>query len=373
MLLKVWALVVLAGSALGPQPVPQPVSPTALAPESNRVITAQAAPAAPAWVTRVNLSQALTMGLAHDRDVRISHYDLSSARQSVTQAWSVYHPQISLDASARTFDSARTGITSGAGATATNSYDVGFTVSQLLFDLGNGLFSVYRTRELAKAAGFSALSTELAAAQRIYTDFYTVLRTAALEKLQVEVLAQATRQRQQATALFEAGKGSRLDVTRATVAESNSQVDLQVASNASRDALAGLRRDLGLAPGAPLEVTEETVVPAVDLELVKALDLGDRTPSVLAAEAQTRAQKHALDSARIQRWATFQVTGSYDYYLKSSRNVTSEYVLGASVSLPLWDGLSGQSSATQAKLSWLKAGEQLLREREQVRDRKSVV
>ncbi|MBI5833703.1 MAG: TolC family protein [Armatimonadetes bacterium] len=331
-------------------------------------ITAEAAkPVAGDGVVRVNLAQALKLGLAHDRDVRSSAYDAASARASVTQAWSVYHPQVSFDASARLFDSARTGITSGAGAAATNSYDVSLTVTQLLFDLGQGLFDVYRSRELAKVASFNEFTTALSAAQRIYGDFYDVLRTGALETLQREVLAQATRQRQQATALFESGKGSRLDVTRSTVAESNSKVDLEVTANASREALARLRRDLGLAPATPLEVNEATVVPTVDVELVKALGLGEKRPTVLAAEAQTKAQRHALDSARIARWASFQVTGSYDYYLKSSRDVSSEYVLGASVSVPLWDGQSGKSAETRAKLSWLRAGEQLLKEREQVR------
>ncbi|HAZ63052.1 MAG TPA: hypothetical protein DCZ72_05505 [Armatimonadetes bacterium] len=315
----------------------------------------------------VDLATALAMGLAHDRTLRQAGLDRSSARHGITRAWSVYHPQVTLDASASKFDSAVTGITTGAGASATERHQVALSVNQLIFDLGQGLFSIYQSRQTAKAAGFAELATGLNSANRIAANFYEVLRTDALLSLAEAVVDQSTRQLEQTQARFDVGQLAQLEVIRSQVALSNAEVDLAVAANNQQLALAALRRDLGIAPATPLTVTDTTTVPPVEIELAEALELTEEVPSVIAAAARRSGQKNALDSARVRRWANLRVTGNFDQYLSNSRNVNNEYVLSATVSLPLWDGLNLHAAAEQARLAWERADEQLQAEREQVR------
>jgi outer membrane protein len=351
----------------GPVPMQPPVPPTKANPPGQPVLpTPLAAPEGGAPVV-LTLRDALALGLVHDRAARISRWNAMIARAQETAAAGVYQPQVSVDASASLFDSARTGITSGAGASATSRHDISLHVEQLIFDTAQGIFDIYRTRQLARAAEYDVLTTELNSASRIVADFYDALRGRALAGLAEQLLAQAQRQVELAQARLDAGNGTRLEVLRAQVAVRNATVELTGATNTTGEALARLRRDLGVAPGTPLALADATPVPLVERSLEQAIgEARAQRPSLAAAAASVRAQGYAATAASVRRWARLQITGSFDKYLVSSRDVQSEYVLGLTFSLPLWDGQAGRMAETQARAAWRRAQEQLAQAAEEV-------
>ncbi len=368
--------------AEGARPTPLTPSP----PVAGEAVTPQPE------VLTLSLPQALRLGLERDRQVRIGKLDAMSARASVTQAWAVIQPQIDLSADAAKFDSARTGYATGA-AGATESHSISVRVEQLFFDTAQSIYAIYRTRQDAKAAQYRELDTQLSAAQRIATDFYAVLRTAALERLAEQVLAQSQREQELAQARLTAGTGARLDVTRSAVAVSNARVELTGAANNRREALSQLRYDLLLPPDTPLTVSDAYPVPPVEVGLAEALQAAAaERPGSAAALATARGRRHALTAARLRRWVTLSINGSFEKFMESSRDVTQEYQLSAALTIPLWDGQAGEASETaaiaayerakelyhqeleeaalaveQAHLAWTSASENLLASEEAVR------
>jgi len=303
----------------------------------------------------LTLQAALELGLERDRLVRIGKLDAISARASHTQAWAVYQPQLDFFADYSKFESTRTGIQLGQ-AGATSSHSVGFTVRQVIFDTAQGLYSIYRTRQEAKAAGYREIETTLSVASRIVGDFYDAITAQALETLSRELLAQSEKELALAQARLANQTGARLDVTRAEVAVRNAAVELTAATNRYRDACARLRFDLLLPPATPLEISDAYNVPPVDLGLQEALDAAlAEQPSIAAAGATRRARLHALTSAKLSRWVSADITASFERYLESSRNVEQEYNIGFSLEIPLWDGQSGEAAETAAIQSYQRA------------------
>jgi outer membrane protein len=338
---------------------PVPAAPTSAPPAQP---TQPAAEVVTGGGLTVNLAQALRMGLDHDRTTHLRAYDVMAARAAEQGAWSVYLPQATLNGTLAYSNTVAVGTT----LSHKDQYGITAGVSQLLFDTGTGLFSIYRTHQLTKAAVFNQIVAQLDAAQTVANDFFGVLTAKALEKLDGELLAEAKREQDLAQGRFDSGTGSKLDILTAKVAVSNAAVTLSVASNATAIALAQLRRDLGLPPGAPLDVTEATVVPPVESGLKEALGLGQQRPSVGALEADARAAMQAYDSARLKRWVSLDVSASYDQVLATDNGGYHTYYLGATMTLPVFDGGSGRAAEDEAKAAWLSAKESVLQERDQV-------
>jgi outer membrane protein len=348
---------------LGP-PVPeQAQAPSPPLPE----VTAQAAVPAgeQGELTPLTLPEVLRLGLQRDRSLRISRHDVGSAKAGETSAYGVYQPQIDLQANWSKFESARQGFSVGA-AGATSNHDASLNVDQLLFDTGNGLYSIYQARQQAKAAEQRELETELTTARRICADFFAVLRAEALQRLSEQLLDQAVQQQDDAQTRLDNELGAKLDVTRAAVAVSNAQVEQTAARNQREDSLATLRKDLLLPPGTPLAISDAFPVPAIDTDLDEALATARaESPAIAAAQADRRARLHALTAAQLRRWPQLRVTGSFQRYLESSRDVSQEYSLGASVSFPLWDGQSSRAQAAAARHALERAREVALEAAEQ--------
>ncbi|MCC7494049.1 MAG: TolC family protein [Fimbriimonadaceae bacterium] len=342
----------LLAPVLGPLPPTAAALPSAISVGAEGPVTAAPAPLV------LTLPDALKLGLARDRAVRIGQLDAVTARAAETQAYAAYQPSIDLLGNYSTFDSASAGFASGA-AGASISHNVSVRVEQMIFDTAQALYGIYRTRQEARAAEQRELEAQLTAAKRIAADFYEVLRTGSLERLAEQVLAQSRRELELARARAAQGSGARLDVTRAEVAVANSQVELSSAGGDRRTALSKLRYDLLLPPGTPLDVSDAWLVPAVEESLAEALVAAraDR-PQIAAAQATSRARQHALTAARLRRWATVNVNANYQKFFESSRDVTSEYQITAAVTIPLFDGQAGEAAETAAEAAYLRAGEQ---------------
>lgn len=345
-----WVMVVLAGS-LGP-PLPATVEPTlpstdlpAITLTADRTLT-------------LDLPTALAIGLERSRDLRLGRLDAVLARTDVTRAWAAIQPQLRLGGAYSAFDSTTQGISVGE-AGATKSHSISFQVQQLVFDTAQSLYAIYRTRQTARAAELRELETELTVAGRIAEAFYATARAAALERLAGQLLDLAEQQRQQAAARLEQKLGARLDLSRAEVARRNAEVERQAAASATREALARLRYELVLPPGLTLELDDAYAVPGLEWDLDEALRTAlAEQPAIGAAEATARARRHALTAASLSRWVSLTVTASYEYFLESSRDKQSEYVLSAALRLPLWDGQAGEATETAARANWERATQQ---------------
>lgn len=312
----------------------------------------------------VDLAEALRLGLAHDRDVRISRLSTDAARAAARRAGATYQPQVNLKASGAL--ASPTPLASGAAASASR-YGVDFQVSQLLFDTGRGLYSLYTARESLTAADFAELEAELTAAARIATDFLGLLGAQASEKLAAELTAQAQRQVDLAQARLDAKKGSQLDLTRAKVTLTNLVVQQQTSADSTRVSLATLRNDLGLEPATPLAVRDQVAVPAVETSLAEALAQARlQRPQLAVAAANQRAARLGVTAVRLRRWADLQVNAAYTNTLAGTDGGGHDYSLGATLKLPLWDGQSAKAEVDAAVAAWKQADERLLQTGESI-------
>ncbi len=362
-MVRLISLLLVLGAAKGPLPPDQPALPPGLLGPAGSAAPAPATDGIPPLL--LTFGDAMRLGLIRDRLVRIGHLDAITARAQVTAATAVYQPSLGLKGTYNRYNTTSQGSQQNAvgGREASTFY---LHVEQLLFDTAQGLFSIYQARQAAKAVEYTEIDTQLTAAQRIATDFYEVVRQQHLEKLDQELLVQAQWQLEQAKAKLATGTGTKLDQTRTEVAVKNAAVNLAAVSNKRRNALAKLRYDLVLPAGQPLEISDSDEIAPVETDLNTSLREALRQrPAIQAAAANLRAKGHALTAASIARFVSLKVTGSYDIYLQSSAGIQNQYLLGATVSIPLWDGQTGRMNETIAVQAVARAREQYFQQLEQ--------
>lgn len=257
-------------------------------------------------------------------------------------------------------------------AFAQGNFQLGLSVSQLLYDGGRWWNQLARTGALEEAAkgqlGEQRASSELEAVRR----FYELLRA----QLTVQVLERsATRSADllgRAKALYEAGRAQKRDVLDAEVNLGNDQMAVLRQRQAIVAASASLaqwlstgQRDLEAVRPADFDGALSVVVPARDavLELARA-----RRPLFGVLDAQGRGAKLAVDVARADFFPRLSANASYgrsapaiDIFVDPSRQHSLNF--GANLS---WDLFSGLATVNQVQRAEAQLTE-LERQQRQVR------
>jgi len=203
-------------------------------------------------------------------------------------------------------------------------------------------------------------SARLALAGQAAAAYYDVLRKQALLAVARQTLAENQRALSDVQKRNDAGDAAQLDVLQAQVPVASAQAALDGAVNDLAVAAETLNSLLGRPLDDPLLLAD---IPPSALALPYTLAQAEqfaltRSPDLRAAEATIRADKAALDAARLYREPAYSLQ-AIDIRSKDVTSFRSEDTLQAAVTLPLSDGGLGRAQVTEAQAALLGATAQV--------------
>ena len=155
-----------------------------------------------------------------------------------------------------------------------------------------------------------------------------------------------------ARAQVEAGIGVSLDITRAEAQLAGLKADLISSRNARARSALALRRALGLALDAPLELTDSLALPggldttSGDAQLFARALL--RRPDVRAAYGELEAAERSVSAERATRLPTMEAFGDYGAIGKGTSHLLGTYNWGVQVQVPIFTGFAARGRIEEA-------------------------
>ena len=303
---------------------------------------------------RLSLSDAVRTALKENPQVQNAHLDVADRQQSLTLSRAALLPQATLQMSDR---AERINLGSTFGATLPifphhvgpfQVFQAGPEFTTPVFDLT--LWSkVQSSRQSLTAARADELSLREQTTLLVISQYLAALRAGEqLKAAQSRVnLAQALFD--QAAQLEQNGIGTNLDTVRAQVELDNEKQSLLVSETDHAKALYALAQLLDLPPEQQIELTDQSLFSetreyAGDVSVAGALA---SRPELQSLDAQVAAAGDDRRAAREVRLPSLSIDGNWAYQGMSLESSIPTYVVGATVSVPLWT--SGRIRADEAK------------------------
>ena len=310
---------------------------------------AQAEPA-----LRLALADAIRIALKENPQVQNAHLDVADRQQEVNLRRSALLPQATLQVIDRA-ERINLGSTFGATVPIFPHHVGPFQVFQAGPDFSTPVFDLTLWRKLnSSRQSLAAARTD----ERSLRDQTTLLVVSQyLAALRAGEQLKAARSRvdlaqalfDQAAQLEQNGIGTNLDTVRAQVELENEKQALLVEETEHAKALYALAQLLDLPPEQQIELTDQSLFSetreyAGDVSVAGALA---NRPELQSLDAQVAAAGEDRRAARDVRLPSLSIDGNWAYQGMSLESSIPTYVVGATVSVPLWT--SGRIRAEEAK------------------------
>lgn len=313
----------------------------------------------------LSLGDCIRVALQHHPAAVVAERGTAAAAAAWRQTRASLYPQVTFGSSYNRFQSTRQGFTVGSPGASENR-ETSLQFSQLVWDSGLTPSRVRQSQARLRQAQWEEAETIQSLAFNVARNFYSVLRSRALVRLNEAIVARAERDVDLARTTVEVGTGAPIDILRAQVPLANAQVDLIAARKQAAKDLEALKNALGLPGDSPLEIAAGPFPgePTLSLEECRSRAYAQR-PELRRLEAELAAAREALQATRIQQRLQLTVNGTYEDFLYSSRDVDREWSAGAVLSAPLFDGGRTKAvvQAAQANLEAVQAQQDQMRQR----------
>ncbi len=196
-------------------------------------------------------------------------------------------------------------------------------------------------------------AVEHATTQQVMVAYWSIIRAAQ----QVEaVRAQLVNQTELLDIIrlqYDLGLVTRLDTLQAAVALANTKPRLEVAQAELRNAGAHLNTLMGVEPGNPLAVVNDSRLELQPLRDDVALTLAQQRPQLQAAETFTDILRRNRRAQKSENMPYLSLAGSYGYIGKKFDSVFDDghdnWSVAASVTVPLFDGMLNRGLVAQTE------------------------
>ncbi|HPD56029.1 MAG TPA: TolC family protein [Smithellaceae bacterium] len=307
----------------------------------------------------LNLQRCIDIARQNHPAISAAQYNIRASESRIGQARAGYMPQLTFQSGYQRLGPAQ--LTS-VPSDPYNYYSNMLSLNQTLFDFGKTFNQIQiqsLNTESAKAdfqdvSGYVVFSVKRA--------YYVYLQA----KMSADVAAETVNKFQQhleiATAFFETGKRSKIDVTSAEVNLSNAKINLLKAENTLRLARANLNNAMGLKNAPLYQIKEDLVYKPYDITLAQALRRAyEARPDLLS----TAKKKEALEKTVVlnQKGYLPVLSGSAAYgYLGNDHKTDENWNIGVMLTFPLFTGFSTKYQVDEAKanLNAFKANENSL-------------
>lgn len=297
----------------------------------------------------LSLEAALRTALAQHPDIKQGQSLVDQSAAVVNREQSAYWPQIDGDlAYQRVKRGFVGGVTGRAVVNLFSQYTAGVRGSQRLFDFGRTWNRVAAARGRLESQRFGLVSVVGDVALNVKVAYLQTLATQRLLAVSEASLKRLSEHLRQAEGLYEVGLRPKIDVTRARVDLATGEADRVRRAADVQVAKATLANAVGVVLPPEVEVAQVPVgeLPAA-FEPLLAEALRQR-PEVRQVEAAQKGLEAQVSAA----WAEYlpQLDGEANYnYTGSQFPLVNNWDIGASLSVPLFDGFLTRANVSEAR------------------------
>lgn len=242
-------------------------------------------------------TEAAQIALQRQPSITVAAQGVTASQGRLQQARAGLYPSLTLNGGYT--DQVLANATGAGSGGASDGFNVGANVRQLLFDY-------QRTRDQVRQAGAQEQSARanLSRAQadlvlQVKQAYYTYVQQRRLVDVQEANLRNRQEHLAQARARVQAGVGLPIDVVRAETSVADAMLNLNQAQNAAAVAHVTLAQLMGLDPRTPLALAEdaEPAVATEDYTALQARALAQR-PEIKQAQANLQAARYGINTAK---------------------------------------------------------------------------
>jgi outer membrane protein len=259
-------------------------------------VQATPAPQAPPQGKRLNIEDAVRIGLENHPRIRAARERIGSQEAILGQQMSAYYPTINFNNSYRTTNSSGS---SGTSSSATDTYTSQANLNLTLYNFGKREGTVQAARETVDATREDFSTTTQDIVLSVKQAYYTYLGTQALVTVRQETVRNRELLVRQAQGFYEVGTRARIDVARAEANLYTARADLIGAENSVKIAWVTLRNAMGSPrlPEQPVAQDSPEVELTMNLAGARTIAFDSRT-ELRSFEAQRRASDQLIATAR---------------------------------------------------------------------------
>jgi outer membrane protein TolC len=271
------------------------------------------------------LDQAVALAQEQSPQVRAAREALRAAEAQLAAARAALQPSVGVSV---------LGNLGPSGGTA----QVNLGVSYLLYDGGLRQAQIRQLEARVQSARENLAALQAQVALGAVQAYMNAVLADQVVVLRQQVVAQARTQLEGAQARVRAGTAPQADVVSAQAQLASAEVSLLEAQANAQTSRAQLASLLGLDPAAPIAVAAPGVPPAFELSKEEVRSRALQRPEVRRAQAEVAAAEAALVVAQLQGGTTVSLDGRYGLVTVGTPGGAGTWSIGASVSVPLYDG-----------------------------------
>ena len=317
----------------------------------------------------LTLDKAVSMALQNNYDIRIAQLSIQKAEEQITEAYSGAWPRLSFSGQYTRnlkspvlfippntpFNPSPNTLTFSIGAK--NSYNLGLTLSQTIYDprLGTAVSIAKKYSQYSDLSNESAKDDVIA---QVKESFYSVLLSKKLVDVNEQGYKVAKANYENTGALYKQGAASEYDYLRAEVQLANVKPMLIEARNNLQLAKNALKNLLALDLNTKIDVEGEFKVEKVSPDLIERSNeiLKDKNPALQKLSLQKLILEENVDIEKAAYLPTLSAFGNYAWQTQDNTfnfnnyNWANTITVGLSLTYTLFDGFKRSARIQQAKI-----------------------
>lgn len=329
--------------------------------------------------TTFSLQQAISYALQHESSVLNAQLDEQISKQKVNEILGLGTPQIAASAELNNFLDIPVSFVPGEffGGEAGTFFPVqfgqqysasaGFSASQLLFD-GTYIIGLQASKTFQELSRKQTHQTKTETAVKVSKAYYGALVANARMEIIEANLQRVDKILSDTRALYAAGFVEKIDVDRLELTRNNLLVEKEKLERYVLISYALLKFQMNYPRAEAITLTDKIEEPAIgNVTIPDSVDVNNR-PEFQLVSVSRRLQEMEVKRYRASYLPTFAAFGAFSY--NNARNSFDIFnsglrwfpttIVGAKLSIPIWDGLQKRSQVAQAKLSLQKTDNSML-------------
>jgi len=318
---------------------------------------------------KLSANEAIEFAMAHQKDVVNSALDMKISDARVNEIIGIGLPQINGSLDLKDFFELPTNLIPGEFVGKPGTYypikfgtqwqsAAGITASQLIFD-PSYLIGVQATKTIRELSGKNLTRTRIETAANVYKAYYSLLLVRERRKVIDANVSRLFKLKKDTKALYTNGFVEKIDLDRVNLAYNNVVSEKEKMDNIERATENVLKFQMGMSIGNNIELTD-----SLDITKVKNLTTQESTADVSKRieynilETQLRLQEYNIKRYKVGYYpslvgfANVSTTAQRSAFniLDPTRKWYPTGLLGASLNIPIFDGLQKHAKIRQCEL-----------------------
>jgi len=318
---------------------------------------------------KLSANEAIEFAMAHQKDVLNSALDMKISDARVNEIIGIGLPQINGSLDLKDFFELPTNLIPGEFVGKPGTYypikfgtqwqsAAGITASQLIFD-PSYIIGVQATKTIRELSGKNVTRTRIETAANVYKAYYSLLLVRERRKVIDANVARLFKLKKDTKALYTNGFVEKIDLDRVNLAYNNVVSEKEKMDNIERATENVLKFQMGMSIGNNIELTD-----SLDIAKVKNLTSQESTADVSKRieynilETQLRLQEYNIKRYKVGYYpslvgfANVSTTAQRSAFniLDPTRKWYPTGLLGATLNIPIFDGLQKHAKIRQCEL-----------------------